>query len=318
MRGIGIIVNEVAFLDHIVPFLQIMGFPLLVCDPYLKELVEIYYPPMEVIVASDYCLDPLLEPYDTYIYTEHYRRATGFFQFGSFYANGFARSIFLFHGNSDKYRDIYWIEQLAGEDIVLVYGQQFFDWIKEKGVASKIGKIIFCGNYRLVFYQKMRHFFKLTISGRTKALYAPTWTSPVLTCDRRRYFSNVLDVYEGLLKALRGVDLYVKLHPYFEKLMPTEAALISQSNFGPPIYPILEEMDFLIGDFSSISYDFLYFQRPIFLFKEKKPWAVSVTLDNLKENVQKSHALSQKEAYEYAFGPHKPLKSLKEEVLNAY
>jgi len=32
----------------------------------------------------------------------------------------------------------------------------------------------------------------------------------------------------------------------------------------PPIYPLLEKSAFYIGDYSSIGYDFLYFNRPLF------------------------------------------------------
>jgi|GEM_PF-4321006 len=311
MQGIGIIVNEVAFLDHLVPLLQLLGFPLLVCDPYLKELVEVYYPEVEVIIAEDYCLDPQLEGYDTYLYSEFYRRPTGYFQFGDFFSRRQCRSLFVFHGMGDKHSDLFWMEQLAGEDIVLLYGPNFYDKLKAKNIVNRINKVIFCGNYRAAFQREKAE--------PTKILYAPTWASPVLQCDRRKHYSTVLEDYQHVVRELEGFDLTVKLHPYFEKLYPKEAAAMQKHFIPPPIYPLLEKTKILITDHSSIAYDFLYFKRPILLFGDEKPWAESVTKETLREKVEKARSpfQEQEEAYRYAFGEFKSLEILKAEILSA-
>ncbi|MCP5469750.1 MAG: CDP-glycerol glycerophosphotransferase family protein [Chlamydiales bacterium] len=281
-------------------------------------MVEIYYPPMEVIVAKDFCLDDVLAPFDTYIYSEFYRRPTGFFQFGDHFASGPARSLFLFHGHSDKFRDLHWIEQLAGEDIVLVYGPQFYEWMCATGIVRRIRHHIFCGNYRLEFYKQNREFFKRELKGKKRVLYAPTWSSPVKSSGRSRHYSNVVEVYEGVKEALCDYDLYIKLHPYFEKLMPQEAQRIKGDQLGPVIYSILEETDIFLGDYSSIAYDFLYFERPICLFGWDKPWATQVSVENLREKIERPPCPGQKEAYTHAYGEKKSLETLRKEILDAY
>ena len=327
MQGCGIIVKEVAFLDHVVPLLQIMGFPLLVCDPYLKELTEIYYPGVEVIVAKDYCLDSQLERFDTYIYSEFYRRPTGYFQFGDFYSRRNVSSLFLFHGMGEKHGDLFWMEQLASEDGVLIYGPQFYEKLKEKNILGRINRLIFCGNYRAALYQG-----KAEPSGNCRAalnqekvepkgvLYAPTWTSPVQHSGRSRHYSTVLEDFEHVMRELEDFDVTVKLHPYFEELYPKEARQMQKSFVPPPIFPLLDRTEILITDHSSIAYDFLHFKRPIFLFGEERPWAERVTHETLRTKVQSAicHKEEQEKAYQHAFGEFKDPEELKAELLRAY
>jgi CDP-glycerol glycerophosphotransferase (TagB/SpsB family) len=87
------------------------------------------------------------------------------------------------------------------------------------------------------------------------------------------------------------MNLLIKLHPSIERDHPFAAEeLISQvekhsqivviKNF-PLIYPLLSSIDALITDVSSIGYDFLYFNRPLFLIAPdhmKKKHLHSITL----------------------------------------
>ena len=80
LRGIGILPGDnLSYIDHLVPLCQMMEIPILVTDPWVKELIEIFYPPMDVILAQpeDYNLDPYLEGYEIFFYVDFFRTGNG-------------------------------------------------------------------------------------------------------------------------------------------------------------------------------------------------------------------------------------------------
>ena len=125
-KGIGINSNATTtFIDHLVPLCQIMEIPLLCTTPWIHELIQLHYPSMPLILDEgvDYSLDHVLEGYEVLFYVDHCRKHDGSFQCGEHFYKGKLRSVCGLHGNSDKKRNLYWIERFVDEDISLVYGQ---------------------------------------------------------------------------------------------------------------------------------------------------------------------------------------------------
>ena len=72
-------------------------------------------------------------------------------------------------------------------------------------------------------------------------------------------------------------NLLIRLHPFLNDIYPVETEQIySHSskaiflNDFPCIYPILQITDGYIGDFSSIGYDFLAFDKPLFFLERNR------------------------------------------------
>ncbi|MCH9608839.1 MAG: hypothetical protein S4CHLAM45_06440 [Chlamydiales bacterium] len=325
-NGIGIL-PERTHIDHIVPLCQLIGIPVLVMDREVKECIELYYPPMEIIEYSpdDYCLDEPLAGYDFFVYTEPSRKATGHFQFKRYYTTERKRSIFTHHGNSEKCFGFYWFERLIDEDILLVYGDHMLEHFQKIGFTKPMVK---CGNYRLAYVEQHREFFQERVKPhlfenmeRKTVLYAPTWGALDRRIEWRFEYSTTLEMHRWILETIpQGYQVLVKLHPNHFIRMPAEIeALISAYRDHPHIrfihelpliYPLLEHIDLYVGDFSSVGYDFLYFNRPMFFLSDEREreihqCGVVVREDCFWKKVEEDQShLSpiRKKSYNHAFG----------------
>lgn len=343
MKGMGILPGRrISYIDHIVPLCQILGFPILVTDVWIKELIELYYPPMEVIFSDpeNYCFDEKSFHADIFLYVDHYRAGPHAFQFAEYRTQRKALSIYSLHGNSDKNWNTFWIERLADEDVVLLYGPQMVDFLKEKGMERRVNHLVVCGNYRLEFYRENQAFFDSKVSlpkGGKTILWAPTWSSPNLKSERRFDYSCFFQAAKWVLQSIpEDFQLIVKLHPHLVFLLPEKVEKIKEAYQDNPrihflddfplIYPLLKEVDIYLGDYSSIGYDFLYFNRPMFFLGNKKETflqkcGVVITEKDfpmLYERIAKQENKSlnpiRHEVYSYAFGKRKCLATLKREI----
>ncbi|MBS0654086.1 MAG: CDP-glycerol glycerophosphotransferase family protein, partial [Verrucomicrobia bacterium] len=108
----------------------------------------------------------------------------------------------------------------------------------------------------------------------------------------------------------------------------------------PTIYPLLNRIDIYIGDMSSIGYDFLTFDRPLFFLNQNKRdpqsdlglYLFRCGVEVLPEKYGQIYQIIQnflqfelrdfskirKEVYDYAFGPEKPLDTLRKEIIASY
>ena len=264
LSSVAIVVGpHLAFLDHLIPLCDLFGMPLFA--PHLSE--HLLYP--SVALASS------LEGFDSFFYAEPARLHRGAFQFGSLLVQEEKRSVCTLHGNSNKCRNSFWAERFAQEEIVLVYGHYMESFLREKGVWESIRRPIFCGNYRWHYFQKHRTQFSCVLPGEgKKILYAPTW-SYVDATDDSPFFSCYTRLFDQIPE---GFTLFVKLHPYMYKLHPQRISAIKEHYRDTPrlfflddtplVYPILEQIDIYIGDYSSIAYDFLAFDRPLFFLAD--------------------------------------------------
>lgn len=336
---------HLTYIDHLMPLCDLVEAPLLCIHEEVANAARLYYPPSKIIVdeGDNYALEAPLQDYDTLIYVERYRKRKNTFLFHEHMARKNCRSLFALHGNSNKNRGTFWVEGFVDEDIVLVYGQHMLDFLEEKGVRSRLSHLIVAGNYRLAYYEKHKaffdeqtRFFDTLKKGRAALLYAPTWISSDKTMpstDATTFF----DAYPYLFDHLPpSFCLFVKLHPLLSYHFPNEISQIKEKYSSvdhlifiddfPFIYPLLDQMDCYIGDYSSIGYDFLAFDRPLLFLQEGQgaPLECCGTIvskyttiyDAIEKSLSCKNALSstRKEVYHYVFGSPQ---NLRQEIENA-
>lgn len=338
MKAIGIIPGDrSSLIDHLVPLCALMEAPILTTSTLIRDLIELYYPDIEVILEQpdDYILDNALCGYDLFIYTHFYRQGNGRFLFDEFYTRLKARSLMSLHGNPDKFHDLFWLEKLADEDILLAYGPQLVDLIEKKGIPKKP---VVCGNYRLEYYKEHEAYFdaKLPFVKEKKTiLYAPTWSAGNRKIELRKYYSSFFDVYQELFETVPAdFQLIVKLHPFLTSLMFEEIQQIKADyshilflDDCPLIYPLLKQVDCYVGDYSSIGYDFLYFDRPLFFLgplKQTPLQECGLSIQNrpIYETIKNASDVPYREKrrvlYKQVYGEGKSLCELKKAIEDAY
>lgn len=334
------IATEQHFLDHLVPLCSLFQAPILCLNLETAQFGELFYPETACIFQEQEHWDTFLNDYDFIIYVHFHRTFPYGFHFVDYQCNQKKRSLFSLHGQPDKFHSIYWMERILEEDLVLAYGNKLLDIFKQKGIDQKLNPII-SGNYRLAYYKKNRIFFQKKIhhflfeKTKTTILFAPTWS-------QQQKFSQFSDFYSPLEKTCRfllenipnDVQLYIKLHPLFiadhlEHFLEMEKKIKEHPNVKlihnlPLIYPLLEHIDILVGDYSSIGYDFLYFDRPLFFLSEMHTdlHACGRVLSedewpNCYKIFQEDHSFlseKRKKTYDYVFGEEKSLTQLKKEI----
>lgn len=265
MHCVGLIHNESPhYLDHLAPFCAFMRWPLIICEPSLAEKGRAHYPDLEVIETSLWNLS-FSSPVVACEPRALLRIALPHAPMG--------KTLWLPHGNSDKGWKGPSFEALEEGEIALVYGQKMLHFLQAKKVPALPIRV---GNFRWAYFQKHRSFFETLVkqeiaslpSGNKNFLYAPTWEDGENNGSFWRAFpllaKNLPD----------SCNLIVKWHPntYRRHMAALEALkgnykkkknLLFLTDFCP-IYPLLNACDAYIGDMSSLGYDFLKFDRPLF------------------------------------------------------
>jgi hypothetical protein len=266
----GVIFDEsFHYVDHLAPFCFLKGCPLIVCEPSIAELVQKFYPNVQIIIQDLFELD--LPP--TIISCDCKQGIIN-----GFYPQLQSEVLWLPHGMSDKG----WmapIFEVLEEETVLVYGKKLEETIRQR---SSVQKIVRVGNFRHDYWMGHKFFYDCLLQSalpfpqRQKTyLYAPTW-------DDRENNSSFWKCFFSIVKALPSdCNLIVKIHPntYRTHLVEIESLIGRfrlQNNLCflvdfPPVYPLLNLCDVYIGDMSSIGYDFLYWKRPMFFIEPQNP-----------------------------------------------
>ena len=237
------------YIDHLAPFCALMGWPLIICESAIADLARTYYPTLEVVEANLWDLDlprnlvtctPIL-PVD-------------------------GRNVFwLPHGNSDK--EVFMKGQLQKE-IALVYGQRMIDFMAANGVHPTYIRI---GNFRRHYYLQHQKFYDSLLHSEKKTiLYTPTWDESNSLWETLPYIADFLDDRHHLIIKIHP-NTAIKFAPKIEALKGRyeKENVVFLDDF-PPIYPLLNIADLYIGDMSSIGYDFLSFNRPMFFLNPGK------------------------------------------------
>ncbi len=262
-------------LDHLGPLCALLGMPLLVTEENTYRLAQKFYPQVEAVLKEhrELTLDFLASSFDVLFECGKFWAIELLPLFKLFYQKQM-RIVFCPHGNSDKGHSL---SSSVPQDISLIYGQQMVDQLKKTGAFDQIGTPIITGNIRYPFYSHHRRFYDeladqhvfSRLDPRKKTiLYAPTWQDRENTSS---FFQACVTLIDQLSPAY---NLIVKLHPLLEEEHPAATChiLAKYASFPhlvlltefPPIYPLLARSDLYLGDYSSIGYDFLAFDRPLF------------------------------------------------------
>lgn len=280
MKAAGLIYGpQKHHLDHIAPLTILLGIPLIVTEPEIEQLSAKYYPHL-VTLCFDYpeVGDKIVQECDV-IFSSLPR---DLFDPIVFIAENLRQTrvlnIWCPHGNSDKGHHSYFMEGLSKEEIALIYGEKMRAFLMEKGAYSQLHAAITIGNYRYQYYQSHAPFYDQLVQkeiavklkkGNPTVLYAPTWE------DAEKSSSFEESIKHLLAQVPSHWNLIVKPHPNTLLKMQNPDRYEDRENVlilkeFPPIYPLLNFVDVYLGDLSSIGYDFLTFQKPLFFLNAKR------------------------------------------------
>jgi hypothetical protein len=272
--------SDFHLLDHIAPLAELLQIPLITTEELNFTLAKHYYPQVTVHYLPDleFKLQQLAEEFDALFECKYWQAHLKSLFRQLFHKE--MRLIFCPHGQSDKGYQTPLLAPYATQDAVLVYGDLMLDMLQELNVALPDHAIV--GNYRRLFYEKYRPFYDHLITqeiridrSKKTLLYAPTWYD----ADGSTSF---FDSGQEVIKQLPSDwNLVLKLHPLLEQRNPVEfyrvIALADQKpnlfviHECPLIYPILSLADLYLGDVSSVGYDFLSFEKPLYFMPTQIP-----------------------------------------------
>ena len=340
--------DSVNHLDHLSPIAYLMNVPMLIDEEFLIDTMQRYYPQVETVYVDHHAkiLETIANNFDfLFVSCSNYRA-----DLSPLFEIIFRKNIHFWycpHGNSDKM-----YKQFENQEFVFIYGNQMKERLNKAGYYHTYDGIVRTGNYRLYFYRKYQEFYdrlvekdifsKLSKKNRT-ILYAPTWI------DQEKN-SSYFDITHSMIDQLPdNYNLIIKIHPWMVHqkagyIAHIEECCNDRPNLSvlplyPLIYPILKRTDIYLGDFSSVGYDFLYYNRPMFFFEPKNriktrsysnylhccgiviPQSYYSSLFSFIENhldCQEAEELKRwrRHTYADAYGEEKPFEAIKKEVLD--
>jgi len=325
---VGIHTGPETYLDHLGVLCSLLDIPLWVTEEKTFTCAKKYYPQLK-IVYKDYLelsLEYLTQNCDAILESGHYWAIELIPLFEQFFRKKM-RIIYCPHGNSDKGHSL---QKPLRKDISLVYGQHMIDLLKQTGSLDQLSQYIETGNYRYNFYRQHQTFYDRFIPqvnrNKKTILYAPTWADGE---NPSSFFESCGQLIEEMEP---DFNLLIKLHPFLEAYHPAEMHQMIQQYPSahfliefPPIYPLLNLSDAYIGDFSSIGYDYLAFNRPMF-FSHQSPLSPCGTLipknvhygKFLRDHWNQDHLFETRQnAYTYAFGQEKLPLEIQQDIQKA-
>ena len=270
--------NTFNFLDHLAPLASLLKIPLVLTDREIYAAAQKFYPDLELILHQDYVtLEGFLRKKFRGLISCYSQQNTENI-LSSLFKQKLLR-IWSPHGNSDKGMEENLFELLKEEKIDLVYGHKMLEAFKKHGVSKKIKHQIMIGNFRLHYFQKHFSFYQKKLkkiipfqNDKKTLFYAPSW-------GQEKYNLHILKTLRFLIENLSSnFNLIIKPHPYsltrmdyeFDRLKNQKSQtknsyknVVFIRDFHA-IYPLLERADLYLGDFSSVGYDFLFYDRPMF------------------------------------------------------
>lgn len=340
-KHIAILTGPDTYLDHLAPICHLMDMPLIVTEETTYSSAQTFYPQIETIKKDhiELSTDYLANNFDV------------IFESGKFWSmelkplfsllhNKKMRFVFCPHGNSDKGHSI---KIPIEQDLSLVYGDHMIELLTKTGAINHIASLSRTGNYRLPFYRKYQPFYDslvekkiLSKTSKTKKviLYAPTWQDGE---NPTSFFTSTKKLIEELKD---NFTLIIKLHPFLEEFHPAQTYYITSlyentpnviflKNF-PSIYSLLQISDLYIGDYSSIGYDFLAFNKPLYFLKDPgtslsmlhpcglfipPEEGINAFIEKTLESNQKEKEEARKSLYIHAFGQERSFSDVKQEII---
>jgi CDP-Glycerol:Poly(glycerophosphate) glycerophosphotransferase len=282
------------YVEHLAFLCRLLDMPMIVGDERSLAAARDWYPPhLEVLVREtelaealtgtqplirDYMGRLAAEGFDVFFYSHMLMRE----MVEAIIGDSDRRIVQCPHGFSEKRQQ--WAGHVIDGDAALLYGQLALDQLAEFGVLDRLGPRCLIGAARYHYYIEHREFFDGVVEakvlgplgrGRRRILYVPTWSDAIGS-------SSLTAAFELLIRELPGdSDLVVKLHPHAENPIhreSTEAIARLADRAGnvllvrdaPLTYPLIAAADAVITDMSSIAYDCLIFDCPIYLFNQNQ------------------------------------------------
>lgn len=336
-----------AYLDHLIPLSYLLNTSVFFEDEKLFQLAQKFYPQANLFQKHPLSYKFLADNFNVLISCDIWFEEDKF-SFENFHKNKM-KLILCPHGNSDKGHIMSAkMQAYASQDMVLLYGNHMIQLLKSLKIFDKLKQFAVVGNFRLSFYMKFKKFYdkitneiifsKLNKKNKT-ILYAPTWKD-------QENSSSFFQIFEKLIKKIPAhYNLIIKPHPNLERKNPVEFYQMYKENFPknilflqdfPIIYPLLNKCDIYLGDFSSIGYDFLFFQKPMFFLdhlERDKINSPSLFLhrcgqtipkdywdnifDFIDKNLNDDYKKIQNEIYHFTYGKEKKLSEIKKIIIKA-
>lgn len=352
-KGIATIsASQLHHVDHLAVISILMDIPILFIDEQDFQLGKKYYPGLKAEKKEEGAMTPeyLISNYDVWFTSDIMKRESFDFVFRKLeekYRKKLRR-VFCPHGFSDKG---YYFKFCAQEDICLIYGQNMLDMFKEFGILDTLRGYVFSGNYRYTYFKGHEEYFANIMEEeifshfdkkRPVILYAPTWQDFEQSTTFFDYYHYILDHLP------LEFNMIVKLHPMLE--MDDPAAYYSiigkyekKPNIlfireFPLVYPLLSRSDIYLGDMSSVGYDFLTFNKPMFFLTKPKseemrtPYLFRCGIEITPDHFSKLYQIIEKnipndrqnfsdirsQVYDYTFGPERSFQDIKADIIKAY
>lgn len=340
MRSVAILTGPFTHLDHLGILSSLLDIPLIVTKPSTYAIAQKWYPNLDVqlVDLQHLSIEYLAKNFDLIFQSGKFWVADMEPAF-TLFAQKKMRFVFCPHGNSDKGHSL---KTHPPQDLYLVYGNHLLDLLQRTGALKQIKKTFKTGNYRwyyyeqhLLFYQNLiqdglSHFDKL----KSLILYAPTWSD-------RESRSSFLDATDRLIDELcPKFNLLIKLHPFLEEKHPSAfyRILAKYENHPsvlfvtdiPSIYPLLAQCVAYLGDYSSIGYDALKLDLPLYFFAHNSSFSLLHSCGlvcpehNLCDFILKTIHTKQielsekrKQMYDYVFEEPIDLDALKKSIFSA-
>lgn len=268
-RWYGVHTGGPHYLDHLGILCEGLNIPLLVTELETFQVAQQYYPDIDIrhVEHCHLSLEYLSEIADV-IFESGHTFAAELIPLMQMMQGKRARFVYCPHGNSDKKAPH------LKKDISLVYGDHMYDHLIKTGEKEWIEQVVVTGNYRGAYYRSKKKWYDRKLSQtldhqldptKKTILYAPTW-------DQNKWYPQALQVIEELGDSY---NLLVRLHPFLPEMFPVESEKIQALGaihifHFPSIYPLLNRCDYYLGDRSSIGYDFLCFDKPLFFLKDNQ------------------------------------------------
>ncbi|MCH9612016.1 MAG: hypothetical protein S4CHLAM102_04990 [Chlamydiia bacterium] len=256
------------YIDHIVPLASLLNLPIAITDESIYQSIQEQYPPLTLYYfPPDQVSQKLLE-YDYNVVASCLPRPflDKLFYFDMHRYQKRICNIWVPHGTSDKPLNNRHYEGLQHEDLLISTGPAMTERLLAAGIDE--WRIIKGGNYRKAYYELHKsHFRPNLLSGKPRVLYAPTWNDYENGSSQshlRTICQAIPDSYHFLCK----------LHPNTNSENPHLINTLNYPNLFfiedySPIYPLLDQSDIILLDNSSIGYDALYFEKPLYFITDK-------------------------------------------------
>lgn len=343
-------ISQSQYIDHLAPISVLMDIPFLFHDEQQEKDALARYPELKTLFLpfQDFNPEYLIANFDATFLSDQWDRKTFREKFAPLEKEygKVLRNVHCPHGFSDKG---FYLRGCAFEDICLIYGQNMLDLLKEWGVLNELKQHVITGNYRLTYYKKHQAFFDEMMEREILSqfpkkkkviLYAPT-------CADLEDSTSFFEASKPLLDKLpEDYNMIVKLHPRLEIEEPAQfyhtlghyshrEDIVFLKDFSL-IYPLLAVSDLYIGDMSSIGYDFLSFNRPMFFLNQQRrdpladrglylfragtvisPENYSKVYATIEEALGRDAQFSdvRREVYAYTFGKERPFDEIRADII---